>query len=314
MVIRPIRAAARWRERSAAICTGRSAPHAAHGAGREAFCLAIGGRAAENAAIWARSLRAWTGQINSRELAPGAVVLALRPADSALAAQQYGDGRVMAFAGDSTWRWQLHGFEAAYKRFWRQIVLWLAKKDQAGEGSVWIRLDERRLQPVAAREFTAAPQNPSGEPVKDAEFKAEIVLPDGRAAPSISLRQDDRESGSFRDTMTAGDYAIEVKATQKGQELGSSRARFLVSPQDSELDNAAADGDAMNTLAELSGGESVAPEDLGKPWSNASAVKPPHSKLNRKSKRPSGTPGRSSLRWWRFLSLEWYLRKRWGLV
>ena len=37
----------------------------------------------------------------------------------------------MAFAGDSTWHWWMHGFEAAHKRFWRQIVLWLARKDQA---------------------------------------------------------------------------------------------------------------------------------------------------------------------------------------
>jgi len=55
-----------------------------------------------------------------------------------LVAHNFGDGRVMAFAGDSTWRWWMQGYESAHKRFWRQIVLWLAKKDQAQEGNVWI--------------------------------------------------------------------------------------------------------------------------------------------------------------------------------
>ncbi|MGH7222764.1 MAG: glutamine amidotransferase, partial [Gemmataceae bacterium] len=62
-----------------------------------------------------------------------------------LIAQNYGDGRVLAFAGDTTHRWvvnpqkqQMHG------RFWRQMALWLAKQENA-EGSVWIKPDTRRL-------------------------------------------------------------------------------------------------------------------------------------------------------------------------
>ena len=48
-----------------------------------------------------------------------------------LISQMSGDGRVLAFAGDSTWHWWMRGFDAAHKRFWRQIILWLAKKDEA---------------------------------------------------------------------------------------------------------------------------------------------------------------------------------------
>ena len=92
-----------------------------------------------------------------------------------LVAQNYGGGRVMAFAGDSTWHWWMRGFEAAHKRFWRQIVLWLARKDQTQEGNVWVRLEKRRFAPGERVEFTAGAQSPSGEPVKDADFKAEIV-------------------------------------------------------------------------------------------------------------------------------------------
>ena len=93
-------------------------------------------------------------------------------------------------------------------------------------------------------------------------FKAEIVLPDGARRPLSLVRQDEQMAGSFRDTQTAGDYAIEVTATQKDQPLGTARARFLVFQQDLELDNASADAPTMESLAAMTGGQSLAPEQL----------------------------------------------------
>ncbi len=82
-----------------------------------------------------------------------------------LVAHNYGAGRVMAFGGDSTWHWWMRGFEAAHKRFWRQIVLWLARKDQAMEGSVWVGLEKRRFAPGERVEFIVGAQSPAGEPI-----------------------------------------------------------------------------------------------------------------------------------------------------
>ena len=70
----------------------------------------------------------------------------------------------------------------------------------------------------------------------------EIVLPDGNRRPLSLVRQEEHFAGSFRDTQAPGDYAVEVKVLQKGQEYGSSRGRFTVFQQDLELDNASADG------------------------------------------------------------------------
>ncbi len=87
-------------------------------------------------------------RIERSELKPNAQVLA--EGDDAqkhplLIAGQAGEGRVLAFAGDSTWRWQMAGFGEAHRRFWRQIILWLAKKDEHTEGRVWIKLAGRRV-------------------------------------------------------------------------------------------------------------------------------------------------------------------------
>ena len=88
------------------------------------------------------------------------------------------------------------------------------------------------------------------------------MLPDGARRPLSLVRQGEQMAGSFRDTQAAGDYAIEVTATQKDQPLGSARARFLVFQQDLELDNAAADAPTMESLAAMTGGQSLAPEQL----------------------------------------------------
>ena len=100
---------------------------------------------------------------------------------------------------------------------------------------------QRRLAPSERLEFTVGANSPTGEPIADAAYKAEIILPDGARRPLALVRQDEQMAGSFHDTQLAGDYAVEVTATLKDQPLGTARARFLVFRQDLELDNASAD-------------------------------------------------------------------------
>ena len=213
------------------------------------------------------SFRPWKARTASPELKPGATILA--EADGKehrplLVSQEFGSGRVIAFAGDSTWRWCMRGFESAHKRFWRQIVLWLARKDQMAEGNVWVRLDNTRFFPGNRVEFTAGAQSPQNEPIADAEFKVEIVKPDNKRTPAVMIRKDEQMAGSFRETQLPGDYTIEVTATRQGELLGTARTRFIVSQQDLELDNASADLDSMKGVAKSSGGEVIEPERLPK--------------------------------------------------
>ena len=102
---------------------------------------------ADNKHAW-EELPALDGANRLDHVKRGATVLA-ETADGhpLLIARDYGRGRVLAFGGDSTWRWALGGYEAAHKRFWRQVVLWLARKDQSTDNSVWVNLDERRFSP-----------------------------------------------------------------------------------------------------------------------------------------------------------------------
>jgi uncharacterized membrane protein len=230
-----------------------------------------------------------------------------------LVTQVYGKGRVIAFAGDSTWRWWMHGFQSAHKRFWRQIVLWLARKDEEKQGNVWVRLDNTRFFPGNRVEFSAGAQSEQSEPITDAEFKVEIVKPDEKRAAVVMVRKEDQMAGSFRDTQQPGDYTIEVSASRNGTLLGTSRAQFTVSEQDLELDNASSDPDAMKGVAMASDGKVVRAEMLPK-WLDELLKKTDYLDVKQETKKTLWDTWSFFFAVLTVLTIEWYLRKRWGLV
>lgn len=275
------------------------------------FALRLAGDAQESLRLWAQ-LPPLDGANRLREKA-GALVLAEAAKNQPLLiSHNYGAGRVMAFAADSTWRWWMHGFADAHKRFWRQVVLWLARKDEALEGNVWIKLDQRRVSPNQRVRFSLGAQSAMGEPVKDASYQGELVLPDGSRRP-LDLVQGDPVTGSVRDTRAPGDYTIRVSATRQNQALGSTQSRFVVVEEDLELDNATADATVLDSLAAMTGGQSLAPEELPR------LIR----RLGQETQYLEVQTETKATYWdtWTFflsvvglLGVEWYLRKRWSLV
>jgi uncharacterized membrane protein len=257
--------------------------------------------------------------IDRRELKPNAQVVA--EADDVqqhplLVAGQSGDGRVLAFAGDSTWHWQMQGFGDAHRRFWRQCVLWLAKKDLQTEGRVWIRLAPRRVQRGTRVDFAVGADSAQGEALEAARFDATVVTPDGHSVDARPTRNGAQWAAAFRETDKPGDYRVKVTAHDGDKELGTAEARFLVPNQDLELDRPAAEPSLMAQLAEMTaaaGGKSLAPEELPtlvKQFADA----PPKLEEEIVAKVTYWDKWPFFLLFVALLSVEWFLRKRWGLV
>ncbi|MGH7137737.1 MAG: glutamine amidotransferase, partial [Pirellulales bacterium] len=272
--------------------------------------------AGDNAAVW-QKLPPLVGANRFSGLKPTANVLAESPDKvPLLVATEYGAGRVLAFAGDSTWRWWMQGHEAEHKRFWRQAILWLARKDESDEGNVWIKLAQRRFAPGSRVEFTVGAETAQREPIVNAQFDAKVVLPGGKVADLRMRHSSDNKgemTGTILDTQAVGDYAVAVEASREHQTLGKARARFLVFEQDLELNNPAADVGALESLATMTSGKTVAPEQLPRLLDEI--------KAGTKDLEVE-TQSKDTL-WdnWKFfgcfaalLVLEWFLRKKWGLV
>ena len=75
-----------------------------------------------------------------------------RVAEPIMVGSEVGSGRVLAFGGE-TWVWARASNEArsAHRKFWRQVIFWLAHKEDKGENEVKLTLDARRIAvgPVA---------------------------------------------------------------------------------------------------------------------------------------------------------------------
>ncbi len=274
----------------------------------------------DNADAWGRlPPLAWANKFIAAKETPGTRVLLETPQGAPLMVSgEYAKGRTLAFAGESTYRWPLHGFGKEHNRFWRQIILWLVRRDDLNRDDVWIKLDQRRLNPGSKLNIRAGAQNATGEALANARLETAIVHPDGRREP-LSLSRDGDEFRGMLGLTAAGDYALETTAFEGERTVGTARAEFLVYDRDVELSTPAADPDLMASLAAWTrqeGGRAVAPEEL-KPLLAELAKKPPEFEVRQTRWKLAGTSGDAwvmLLVMTSVLTAEWFLRKRWGLV
>jgi uncharacterized membrane protein len=278
------------------------------------FVLRLVGQPEENARAWA-SLRPLDGGSSWTGLKPGAQLLAAgSDGQELLVAQTVGAGRVIAFAGDTTWRWRKDDVGIAHHaRFWRQLILWLAKKEDAGSPQLRVTLPTRRLAVGQQLPITVFAQNTDGSPISDAVLQAQVVTPTGSRVPVELFRQGDTYQGTFYQTLEAGDLTLEVAGTAAGKDLGTASTKFLVYAEDTEGQQPAADLSLLNSLADATGGQfrrHLDLADLVRELGNA--------RLNRDVSQP-----RLESIWdrWEVLALfisilavEWVLRKRMGMA
>ncbi len=182
---------------------------------------------------------------------------------------QPGLGRVLAFAGDSTWQWVLTGHREAHQRFWRQAVLWLSKKDDDPNASVYIDLASRRV-PAGSRldlvaGVRAVEENEENEAANPIRYEASVTRPDGRVVVLPLPSGGVRTTGVYTDTSIAGDYRMAVSAFRGDAKLGDAQSRFNVPKRDLELERPGAEPDTLARLAqatEADGGRTLALEEL----------------------------------------------------
>lgn len=219
--------------------------------------------AEKNQAVW-DALPPLKGATRFGELQPlGQVLANSREGMPLIVSQTKGRGRILAFAGDTTWRWFTSGHMQEHQQFWRQVILWLAHKENQGDESVWVNLDSRRLRQGQPLDFTCGARDKEGEPIKDVQFQIEVSNPERKSFP-LTVQSGSRDFlGKFTETLTPGEYLIKANGSVGGKLLGlGARARFLVYDEDLELSNPIADSPLMQDIAEITGGQHLRPEQF----------------------------------------------------
>ncbi|MHB1556808.1 MAG: glutamine amidotransferase [Isosphaeraceae bacterium] len=289
--------------------------------GLDNFLLQVGSNRTDNQRIW-DAMRPIAGTNLFGEVKQSAKILAETPAPNPmplLVSMDVGQGRSIAYGGD-TWVWYRSGEEGrlAHRKFWRQVVFWLAHKENEGDNKVKVTLDNRRIAVGETIDLTATAHDAKGSAIPNVRFEARIERE--KAAPPVIVPLDVYNKGdegkgliqAIEKIGEPGNYSVTVTAKRDNEEIGHDSARFLVYQDDRELENPSADLNLAREIARITEGESVAHEGL------ATYLKG----LDRSGYTDYVTT-REHLVWdnWPFLliftavlTLEWWLRKRNGWV
>jgi hypothetical protein len=272
--------------------------------------LRLGQTRDESDEIW-QGLPALDGANRLPQLLPVAKTLAATETGlPLLVAREYGLGRVLVFAVDSTWRWAMQGSAGSYKRFWRQFVLWLARRDDFDGERLWLKLARRRISVGSPLVFDAGLTLPDGTLVQGSSLSATVIDPAGNSRYVRLSKNSESFSGTIAGCTEPGDWRVVVKADDQG---GEAAARFVVYRQDLELANPRANTLLMQQIASATDGGVRLPEELPSIFKEIGQAPPVF----------TTSEDWSSTLWdnWIIISMfagclctEWFFRKRWGLV
>jgi uncharacterized membrane protein len=240
-----------------------------------------------------------------------------------LVARDYGNGRVLAFAGDTTNRWIRNPeSKREHGRFWRQMVLWLARQDE-DQSQARVVPDVRAIAVGNDLGFSLGLRGKNGDEVKGGDYEVEVETPGGERKKVTPTRDGSEDRGLFRPE-TAGQYTIHIHGSGKdvdGQDVnGEASARFLVFEEDVEMAEWAADEGFLRKLADEGRGEFRRGAKL-----TAFLEQLPPSPAAKTKPKVDADPDWNSASWSPFFVLfyllftgllagEWFLRRRWGMV
>lgn len=231
--------------------------------GRTHFAVTLDHDAGRNVAAW-EALPDLEAVARVGRPKAGATVLARTDrGEPLLVAQPFGRGRVLAFLGESAWKWALGSDASAekYRRFWHQCVLWLARKEWSAR-RLTIELPRYIYTVGDPVEVTANVENPPGSPVPDAAVRLTVQGGDA-ALPPVSTSY---YGGAYHATLPAekpGEFQLVAEARRGTDDYGKVAARFSVVSPSAELDFPSADPELLMAVASAGGGTFRPIEEIG---------------------------------------------------
>ncbi len=151
--------------------------------------------------------------------------------DPLLVAREYGSGRVLAFGGDTTYRWirSPQGL-AAHNRFWQRMVIWLAKQEET-ESRAWVKPGTRRLPLRADLNFTMGLHNKGGKDIKDGKYTVEVLGPDNLRVNVVPKKVGSEDGGVFTKADVPGEYRLIIRGEGKGPDGEEVKAEATRAPR-----------------------------------------------------------------------------------
>jgi hypothetical protein len=228
-----------------------------------------------------------------------------------IAAQRYGHGRSVAFAGEASWRWRMlrPAEDTSYETIWRQLARWVTAGAQA---PVTIGAMSPAMPGITDR-VSVVVRDEDFRPVANAEVGIQMTSPNGekRQLTAALLSPQDGRYGVAARFDQPGVYKIDTVVTRAGVRLGTASRPVLVGGVDLEMAQPRLNDAVLRRLAADGNGRYVPADQAGQLPS-----------LLRESRAEAGSPERRDL-WhngWSLLAIvgllaaEWVARRRVGLA
>ena len=233
---------------------------------------------------------------------------------------RFGKGRTLALMTDDVWRWNFIAVgnretPQNHLKLIRQAVRWLAQEPAFEQVQIRPIPTSRPGEKVAIKlrvlkdDFT---------PTAQASVQLRVFGPEGE--PSLVSATADSEEGEYTGEYTPtkeGSYRVEAEANLAGKTLGRDKTSFSVAFPYGESDDGRPRTDLLKQIAEASHGEFFSIND----W-NDKALDKIAAKLE--SHAPSQIVEQRQTRLWStlwpfsiilaLLSVEWWMRRKWGLI
>ena len=233
---------------------------------------------------------------------------------------RFGKGRTLAFMSDEAWRWNFIAVgnretPQNHLKLIRQSVRWLAQEPS---------FEQVQIRPI--------PVSRPGEklaiklrvlkddflPTRQAAVQLRVIGPEGD--PSLVQTTADNEEGEYTGEYTPtreGSYRVEAEASLAGKTLGRDKTSFSAHFPYGEIDDGRPNPELLKQIAAASKGEFISIDD----WNEQTLAKIA-AKLE--SHAPSQIVERRQTQLWStlwpfyvilaLLSVEWWMRRKWGLI
>jgi hypothetical protein len=200
--------------------------------------------------------------------------------------------------------------DQSHEFFWQQLMRWLVTDTP---GHVTASVPNQMLFDDGRVEISADVRDKDYQPAADAQVEAHILGPEGIAA-AVPLAQDPNTPGVFRGEWTAdksGPYTAEVNAMRGQEQVGRDVLTFARMDGVAENFHTEQNRELLEKLASETGGRYWRPQDLSKlpgeiNYSEAGIT-------IRQTKDLWSMPA-IFLLILLLRSVEWLLRRRWGVV
>jgi uncharacterized membrane protein len=249
---------------------------------------------------------------------PGATVLAQMKAGRRtlplLVTQNYGHGRTAIMATSGTWRWQMSEAlgDPSHDLFWQQLIRWLVADSPGG---VAASVSSHLLTDEGDVDLHAVVRDPQFEPAVNAHVTAHILGPEGTNA-FVDLAPSQDLPGEYTATWKAekpGSYLAEVTATEEGVKQDSARDTVTFRREDgvAESFHTGQNRQLLEQLSKQTGGRYWEPDvvkDLPQNITYSEAG------ISVRTKNPLWNMPAIFLLLLLLPSVEWLLRRKWGIV